>query len=1289
MESDRQNLSGVVIDDQIEILEPVGSGGMGTVYRAHHRAWNQYLAVKAPHAAFFAEAGDKERFLLEAQTWIDLGIHPNIVTCWFIYPRNGLPLLFLDLLEGGSLRDEMSRGRVLPGNWSKIVSIGIQVCDGLQHAHNLGLVHRDIKPANLLLDKDGRICVTDFGLVKNTQTGDTAAMPEVLKKEAAQFGADLSLTQTGSVVGTPHYASPEQWNQDQITSKADIYSLGVLLYEMCSGSLPFDHGSEANAIARLYMSHVYENPKPISDVQPTIPSGLEQLILKCLSKSPLERPSANELRASLAEVHLELTKSVYHELAEPVQQRADSLNNKAFSLWHLGIKKKAVACWDEALTFDGAHPESVYNRGRVLWQTGELEGDELAAKLLELKKVSPKGAAFLGLFYLARAQPFEAEMELASALERSTELQRESQLWAALGDCRMQLERYDSASDAYSRSLQLSSQDQEVQRRLRWASSAAKPPELDCFFPRTRVIWESSSDKPVVSLFGSMVLSESSGFVLCQQHDQVECIDIQRNQATWSTKIPVSNTLCCCESLNFWTVLMQNGFGLFDLVSGRSVLQLAVNEKFLAYSPNQQFGIVGNTEMRLAKFTRDDTGKLTLSRAQVFSGHDKQVSQVQFSDCGRYLVSGSYDRTVRVWEVASGLPLFVISRHKDFVESVAFSSQRRYVASGGRDGVIWICNGQTGQALLELRPPVQEGAKTTSIYRLQFCVSPTATDDSSTAHYLLSWQRTGSHGVCHLWDCRDGRMLKQFDGRCLLSNGGWIVQGNFDTEQDGIGPSRLCHFFNLRTLSVTRSFPIPGKYRCAWEDQQARHLVVASEKDGQTFITVRESSENTRIQPTNLWLSRAGTQGDLKAVKQAFSVHVKRGEEHFVAGSFAEAWSEVERARALPGYERAPETLSLVSRLLPKLNKVRLLSVHETRAFKDTTLAGHKMMDLGVLSSQPLRLVTASVNVLRIWNAEAGSCVQALQGHVHPISHISHNGTREFEAARSNPMVSFALNGSIRVWDLRQGECCRYFKLVPHPFADMLEERKARRFAWNSQKDWALLLTDNSELHLLNCEQQQAAVIKTIPGISDFRIGQDWSSIVLSKQADPPVLELFDANRQASSDKVFANLLAPQAKGSKFVVTQMGPSPSQPYCLIATQETNGADVQVRLKLVHLKERRSLHDFALGQAGRDTILQICWTQDSMYFACAHISGRITIWSLHQREAPLWELTGPWGRVHRCLFDSDGRYLVSLGSDMVVRVFELDWSLSASVKPIPPGELFVEKKQGFLSRLFGRK
>jgi serine/threonine protein kinase len=1286
MDSDRQNLSGVVIDDQIEILEPVGSGGMGTVFRAHHRAWNQYLAVKSPHAGFFSEAGDKERFLLEAQTWIDLGIHPNIVTCWFIYPRNGLPLLFLDLLEGGSLRDEMVRGRVLPGNWSQITSIGIQVCDGLQHAHNLGLVHRDIKPANLLLDKDGRICVTDFGLVKNTQTADGESIQQTVKMDGSQFSSDLSLTQTGSVVGTPHYASPEQWNQDVITPKVDIYSLGVLLYELCSGSLPFDHGSEANAISRLYMSHVYEAPKPVQERQPTIPPELDRLILQCLAKDPKQRPSAGELRVALAEVYLQLTQTVYHELAEPVQQRADSLNNKAFSLWHLGIHKKAISCWDEALTFDAAHPESIYNRGRVLWQLGQLEGEELAAKLQELKKVNAKGSAFLGLFHLARAKPFEAEMELASALERSQELQRESQLWAALGDCRMQLERYESASDAYSKSLQLSSQDLEVQRRLRWASSASKPPELDCYFPRSRPIWENSTEKPIVSLFGSNALSEDSGFVLCQQQDQVECWDISRNESSWRASIPVAQTICCDEKLKFWTVLMQNGFGLIDLVSGRSILQLAVNEKFLGYLPSKHCGMLGNTEMRLARFSRKSDGQLEVLRSQVFSGHDKQVSQVKFSDCGCYLVSGSYDRSVRVWEVASGLPLYVISRHKDFVESVAFSSKRRYVASGGRDGVVWVCDGKSGQALLELRPPVAEGSKAASIYRLQFCIAASEEEDAATCHYLLSWQRGGANGICHLWDCRDGRLVRQFDGRCMLSNGGWIAHGS-SAEADNSQPTSVCNLFNLRTLSVSRSLTIPGIYRCAWEDEGSRHLVIGSEKGGQTFITIRESSENTRIQPTNLWLSRAGSQGDLKAVKQAFNVHIKRGEDCFLGGDYAQAWSELERARALPGYERAPEALSLVSRLLAKLHKVKLLSIHESKRFKDPNLTNEKLLDLCVLSSQPLRVATASANTLRIWNAESGACVQSLTGHAHKITHFCHTATRDFDSARSHPLISLAVNGSIRVWDLRQGECCRYFKLVPQPLGGVFAESQIKRFAWNVQKDWALLLTEKEELYLLNCEQQQPVTLKMLTGIVDFKVGQDWSTVLLQKNSAG--LEVYDALRQVTLDRSLGSLLTGASKDSKFALTALGPSQTQPFCLLAAQETTGTEVKARLTLVHIKERRLLREFSLGLLVRDSVCLLQWTQDSMYFACVHQSGRITIWSLYEPEAPLWDLTGPWGRVTHCAFDADVRHLVTLGTDQVVRVWELDWSLSATLKQVPPGELFVEKKKGFLSRLFGRK
>ena len=157
---------GDVIDGKYEVLAEVGRGGMGAVYKVRHREWDVHLAVKMPLAHLMANPDSKARFIREAQTWVDLGLHPNIVQCWYVRELGGVPRVFADYMSGGSLRDWIRNGKVKPGEWEKILDLVIQACEGLEYAHGKGVVHRDVKPSNLLMDEDGRLCVTDFGLVK-------------------------------------------------------------------------------------------------------------------------------------------------------------------------------------------------------------------------------------------------------------------------------------------------------------------------------------------------------------------------------------------------------------------------------------------------------------------------------------------------------------------------------------------------------------------------------------------------------------------------------------------------------------------------------------------------------------------------------------------------------------------------------------------------------------------------------------------------------------------------------------------------------------------------------------------------------------------------------------------------------------------------------------------------------------------------------------------------------------------------------------------------------------------
>lgn len=1277
------NLTGTVINDQIEILEQIGEGGMGSVYRAFHRSWNQVMAVKAPHPSSFADQSDRERFLLEAQTWIDLGIHPNIVTCWFIFQHNNTPLLFLDLLEGGSLRDLAANGKILPGNWEDIVSVAIQVCDGLHYAHTLGLVHRDIKPANLLVDRSGRICVTDFGLVK-TDSGQEFVVEAPSDPRNLVSHKNVSLTQSGAVVGTPQYASPEQWNQSTaITARADIYSLGIVLYELCCGRLPFDHGQAPDALARLYMSHVYERPRSIEYTQPTIPEELNTLILQCLEKEPNDRPSsARELRVQLAHVYHKITKKVYPELPEAVQQRADSLNNKAISLWHLGLPSRAMAAWNDALTFDAAHPETTYNRGSILWRQGKLDGHEFLVKLAELKKLSSKGSAFLGLFHLSRGDAFGAEIELVSAIKASEELRLESRLWLALGDCRMQLERYDAAAEAYSRALQINSNDTLTARRLTWAGAAEKSPDLGYYFPKVQAVWDQAVDSPIVSIWHSLRHDPQRRIVIHQQ-DKIQCFSLDENGPRWTLQCSASEQIVGSEKGRWVAVSHDIGQSLCDLDSGEVLLRLAVDEKLIAHHDDSDKVMVGNTDLQLLLLERNEAGAFLYRRGPVFSGHDKQVSEAVFSQCGRYLVSGSYDRTVKIWEVITGLPVATFGKHKNFVEAVAISPDSRYIASGCWDGAIWVHERVSGLAMQELRPSMAKGHKVSTIIALKFHQSKDPiTGDLHTL--LISWQGSPGNYVVHIWDLADGSPLKRLERFCEFTGANNLVSQFKRENEESSDPVNL---IPLNVLGATRSFDVRGQFLACYEDRHGSHLAIGIRKNNQNSVTVWQSAEATRLQPQHLWLSRTGSQGDLKAVRQAFQVHIERAASLLEQYKYAESWAEVDRARALPGYQRAPEALKLVSRLLPNLHKVSISSIHELHSLSDPAAAAGQrdlMLDVAILSSHPPRLITPSQRLLRVWDAESGSCLQGLVGQSNRVKFLHHNPAVSWEDALSIPVVSISPNGGFVQCDLVDGKVTRQFRLI---------DAELKKFHWNAKLQRALVLTSSNELHLLDCRNDTPVSLAQHRHVEDLDVGEDWTHVAILGNKDAssaaPVLagrlSMWNAaqNRLNWSTKTCASL---PIDTQRFRITAIACAPRQPVVLVALQPLNPAEIEPgKILTLHTRDGHLAQQRNLETSHRDPVVKIAWTPDSTYFAACTQLGRILLWDLTNLTAPSWELSGPWGPVRSIRFDIDSRWFCSLGNDGLTRVWEIDWNLSGTEKTKNPKEMF--QKPGLLKRLFG--
>src|SRR5215207_7571396 len=246
------------------IISQVGQGGMATVYKAYQPSMDHHVAVKVLPSQLAESKEFVARFQQEARTIARLE-HPHILPVFDYGESDGTAYFVMRYLEAGTLKDRMVAGRPLP--LDEIDRIFTQLTDALSYAHSHGVIHRDLKPANALVDSDGNLFLTDFGIAK------------ILEE------ASPRLTQTDAIMGTPAYISPEQAQGQPVDQRSDIYSLGIILYEMVTGRVPF----MADTPLAIIFKHV-SDPLPLpSSIKPDIPASIEQVILKALAKDPKDR----------------------------------------------------------------------------------------------------------------------------------------------------------------------------------------------------------------------------------------------------------------------------------------------------------------------------------------------------------------------------------------------------------------------------------------------------------------------------------------------------------------------------------------------------------------------------------------------------------------------------------------------------------------------------------------------------------------------------------------------------------------------------------------------------------------------------------------------------------------------------------------------------------------------------------------------------------------------------------------------------------------------------------------
>ncbi len=424
---------GASLLDTYRVESDAIKGGMGAVWRVHHAGWNVALAMKQPQTAYFVTEKNKTDFIRECEAWIGLGLHPHIVSCYYVREIGGVPAIFSEWMDGGSLADAIENGELYAGSEAdrqqRLLDIAIQFARGLHYAHECrdengepkGLIHQDVKPGNLLLTKDGDAKVADFGIAKARAT---LTVMDISAEAPAAYAKPSETMFSVSGAYTPAYCSMEQMNGLKLTRRTDIYSWAVSVMEMYLGDRPWINGVIAGAACESYFEQA----------RVPLPEGMPELLRQCLSEEESRRPhDFTAVEEVLLRIYETVTGGDYPRPAsEAAADTADSLNNKALSFLDIGKLQEAARCWERALKLEPLHPAAQYNRLIRLWRDGQIDDRTLQENFETVCAGNPQHAELCGRLKNMLAREARADSDLQMCI-RETGLKKADYVEAGAG----------------------------------------------------------------------------------------------------------------------------------------------------------------------------------------------------------------------------------------------------------------------------------------------------------------------------------------------------------------------------------------------------------------------------------------------------------------------------------------------------------------------------------------------------------------------------------------------------------------------------------------------------------------------------------------------------------------------------------------------------------------------------------------------------------------------------------------------------------------------------------------
>ena len=646
-------------------------GGFGRVFRVRHTGWKVDLAMKQPKIDLFQHNEQKEVFIRECDNWIKLGLHPNIVSCFYVREINSLPSIFAEWMEGGSLRKHIDTKELYRGEPAEVIErildFAIQFARGLHYAHSKGLIHRDVKPDNLLLtsdaNKDGarRIAtakVSDFGI------SNARAIVSGMDQQTSPSDDSFKAMQREPY--SRLYCSPEQIKNEKLTHRTDIWSWAASVLEMFTGSSLWMSGSIIGKGCETYFG---------KSIIP-IPESMKDLLRWCFSQNEADRPyDFGVIETELLKIYQSETDRPYpRPEPKPASLTAGSLNNHALSYLDLGKPEEAEKYWEEAVIIDPGSSESHYNYTLHLWKTARINYWD-AFERLELVISDRREYLFCrAKLYLAQADAETAISEDRHAIDENDE-------------------------------------NEEYKRFLDEAKEMVAK-ELDG--KRIMIIGEIDRD---------YIRYHNSTLSVCFSPDGKHVFSISADGVNEFCYLPDSEN----ESESLFAGKYKRRFTLpnykqiisacFSRDGKFALLSVADSPLMLVDVTKGQFNyLIGHSAAIRICMSADSKFALSICRSNILKMWDletkkciytfelpknKDVFCAQFSPNSKQALIG-YDNTLSLWDLYAGTCLHTMEGHFDTVRSVCFNSDGKKALSGDSHGTVKLWDLTTGTCIRDM-----------------------------------------------------------------------------------------------------------------------------------------------------------------------------------------------------------------------------------------------------------------------------------------------------------------------------------------------------------------------------------------------------------------------------------------------------------------------------------------------------------------------------------------------------------------------------------------------------------